>query len=457
MRSVTIRRWTPSLICLVLGLALAVPLAAEAENWPHWRGPNHDSTSGETGLPTTWSERENVLWRHDLPGPAASSPVVWGERIFLTSTQKGEDGLWVMAIDRQGREVWKTRADAGTIEVFEQFAHETNAASSSPAVDGERVYALFATGGLQSFDAATGKALWKADLAERYGAPNMFFGLSTSPLLVGDRLFLHLLHTDAQLVIGLDAASGRELWKHRRSTDATGECLHSYTSVLPFASSGGEAIESLLVHGADYLSAHSPEDGRELWRYGTLNPKDNYNSFFRLVASPVSRDGLVIAPTAKRGPVFGLRPGQAPEGGPQPVALEWQLGAGTPDVPSPILSGGLVYLAGENGRLTALDAKTGERVYAERVHQGPHRGSPVLADGKLFTIAVDGTVSVIQAGREFKVLAKNRIEGAGRLASSPAISRQTIYLRTADALFAIAESEKPAAEGLTLKVDDKAP
>ena len=433
------------LILTLLSPTLAAPAAAE--NWPHWRGPNLDSTSGETGLATTWSAgeegSENVRWRYDLPGPASSSPIVWGERIFVVATEKDGDGLLVLAIDRDGKWLWTTPADQGSVEIFEQFAHETNAATPSPVTDGERLWALFGTANLLALDAASGEVAWQADLAKRYRRPNMYFGLSTSPLLRGDRLYLQLLHTDAQLVVALDKATGEEVWVRRRETDARDECLHSYTSVMPFAPGAG-AEEQLLVHGADYISAHSFADGAEVWRYGTLNPRSSYNSMFRLVATPVAAGGLVVVPTAKRGPVFGLRPGKATghitEGAPQ---VAWKLDKGTPDVPSPSISDGLVYLSGENGKLTVLDAASGETVYAERVHQSQHRGSPVLADGKLYLSATDGTVSVLRPGRKFEVLAKNKID-AGRLAASPAISGGTIYLRTYEALFAVAEEPRVA-------------
>ena len=276
----------PPLLALA-ALLLTTTLTA-AENWPHWRGPRFDGTSLETGLPTTWHADDdgmsNVLWRLDLPGWAASSPVVWGERIFLTSTDADSDALVVLAVDRDGTVAWRRRVDAGAIEIFEQFAHETNAAAPSPVTDGEHLYTLFGTGQLSSFD-RNGTERWQVDLAKRYGAPKLYFGLSTSPLLVGERLFLQLLHTDAQLVIALDAATGEELWHQERTTDAKGECLHAYTSVVPFRAAGN-APAALLVHGADYLTAHDFANGRELWRSGTLNPKANYNSFFRLVATP---------------------------------------------------------------------------------------------------------------------------------------------------------------------------
>ncbi len=425
----------------LLALLLLVTPAV-AGNWPHWRGPHLNSISGETGLPMTWSAGEdgekNVRWRYDLPGPAASTPIVWGDRIFVTSTIKDADGLLVMALDRDGKLLWKKNADEGAVKVFEQFAHETNAAAPSPVTDGEHLYVLFGTANLFSFD-MDGQVAWKVDLEERYGRPKTYFGLSASPLLRGDHLYLHLLHTDAQLVLALDKATGKEVWKRERPTDATDECLHSYASVMPFQPAGG-GDELLLVHGADYISAHSFKDGAEAWRFGTLNPKDNYNPMFRLVSSPIAHDGLVVVPTAKRGPVFGVRPGAA-KGSIQDGAqqLAWKLDKGTPDVPSPLIADGLVYLSGENGRLTVVDAESGETVYAERVHQSQHRGSPVLADGKLFLTGTDGTVSVLRPGRKFEVLAKNKID-AGRLSASPAISQGTIYLRSYDALFAISET-----------------
>ncbi len=429
---------------LIAPALLLLASSAVAENWPHWRGPHLDSTSGEPGLPTTWSSGEdgenNIRWRYDLPGPAASTPIVWGERIFVTSTEKDGDDLLVLAIGRDGKLLWTARADQGSVKLSEQFAHETNAAAPSPVTDGEHLWVLFGTANLFSFD-MSGKVAWQVDLAQRYSRPKTYFGLSTSPLLHGERLYLQLLHTDAQLVVALDKATGEEVWKRQRPTDASGECLHAYTSVMPFAPGGGGGDELLLVHGADYISAHSFEDGAETWRYGTLNPKENYNSMFRLVSTPITADGLIVVPTAKRGPVFGLRPGAArgtiKNGDPQ---LAWKLDKGTPDVPSPLIAGGLVYLSGENGKLTVLDAGSGETVYAERVHQSQHRGSPVLADDKLYLTATDGTVSVLRPGRSFGVLAKNRID-AGRLAASPAISEGTIYLRTYEALFAIAAPE----------------
>ena len=424
-------------------LALLLTSAGWAENWPHWRGPQFDGTSDATDLPSTWTysseKQENIRWRVDLPGPGGATPIVWDDRIFITSTDTESDALHVIAFDPQGKQIWAVQPDRGKVEVFEQFAHETNAAAPSPVTDGQHLWVLFGTSRLHRLD-WDGKVTWTVDLAKRYGTPKTYFGLSASPLLLDGTLYLHLLHTDAQLVLALDAATGKEIWKHDRTTDATGECLHSYASVIPYQPPGQEEAQ-LVVHGADYVTGHDLKDGSEVWRFGTLNPKESYNSFFRLVASPVAdENGLLVAPTAKRGPVFGLQPQTATIDGATSQTMEqtWKLDQGTPDVPSPIATGGLIYLSGENGRLTVLDAASGETVYAERVHQGQHRGSPVLADGRLYLTSADGTVSVVKAGRQYELLAKNSVEG-GRLAASPAISDGTLYLRTYDALFAVGE------------------
>ena len=370
----------PVLRALTVLLALALTAtSATAENWPHWRGPNFDGTSAETDLPTQWHAgedgTENIRWHVELPGAAGSSPIVWDDTVYLTSAEADGDGLSVLAIGTDGTMRWQTQVDSGSVTVFEQFAHETNAAASSPVTDGEHVWALFGTGKLYRLS-VDGKIMWTVDLVERYGAPSLYFGYSASPLLLDGRLYIQLLHAEAQLVVALDAATGQEIWKVERPSDSKQESRQSYASVLPYRS--GDATQ-ILIHGSDYLTGHDAGTGEELWRFGTLNPEDSYNPMYRFVTSPVVHDDLVVVPTAKRGPVFGLRPGDARGNlATDAPSIAWTLERGTPDVPSPVVLGGIVYLSGENGRLTALDLETGEEIYAERAHQSQHRGSPVV-------------------------------------------------------------------------------
>ena len=420
-------------------LLAAVPTAAE--NWPHWRGPRFDGTSEETGLPAEWSREKNVRWRLELPGESAATPIVWGDRVFLTSTVEGSDQLLVMAVDLAGKVVWKKAVSQGSYNFtggLAQFKTETSPASPSPVTDGKHLWALFGTGALLGLDLA-GNPVWRVDLERRYGKFSLYFGLSSSPFLAGDRLFVQVLNSNSQLVVALDKATGKEIWKHERTTDARAECLHSYASPQTY---GAGAAELLLIHGADYVSAHRTSDGTEVWRHGGLNPRQDYNPSLRLVATPVFVDGLLVVPSAKRGPVFGLRPaGAKGDITGSERHRRWQLARGTPDVPSPLVHDGLVYLNDERGRLTCLDAGSGEKLYAERVHGAPHRGSPVYADGKVFLMASDGTVSVVKAGRTYELLARNSVDE--RSAASLAVAGSTLYLRTYEALYAIAAPEPP--------------
>ncbi|MEM9592732.1 MAG: PQQ-binding-like beta-propeller repeat protein [Acidobacteriota bacterium] len=434
-------RFGPWISLIVLtGLLATAPLAAE--NWPQWRGPNHDGVSPEQNLPERWSKTENVQWRLPMPGPAGSTPVVWDGRTFVTSTVDGGDGLAVLAVDRDGTVAWRQDAGSGSQKVPEQFALETTLASPSPVTDGEHLWTFFGSTRLSCFKVADGKQVWQRDLADSFGAPVTYFGLSSSPLLHDGRLYIQMLHGEGQKIIALDAETGRDLWAHDRATDARAECLHAYTSPTLV---GAGADTRLLIHGADYTTAHALGDGKEIWRHGGLNPEDGYNPSFRLVATPVEVDGLLVVPSAKRGPVYGLKVAGARGTltGSRPHTT-WKLDRGTPDVPSPVIHDGLVYLSDENGRLTVIDAASGETVYAERVHQSTHRGSPVLADGKLYLSGTDGTVSVVRAGRSFEVVAKNALDE--RLAASPAVSGGALYLRTYDALYAIRGAEPPKAE-----------
>ncbi len=414
------RRLFPLPAILLAALLSIPPLFAETAHWPQWRGPAKDGISSATGIPSEWSRTKNVRWRLPLPGPAASTPVVWGERLYLTSAV-GEDDLALLAVSKAGEIVWQKKIDSGN---YDARSGESNAASPSPVTDGEHLWITLGTGTLAAFD-LDGNEKWRVDLEERYKDFNYYFGMSSTPLLDGDSLYLLLMHTDQQMVIALDKATGEERWTHERATDAEQESRHSYASPVLY-DHGGKRF--LVIHGADYVTAHDLASGAEIWRRGGLNPKDNYNSFFRFVASPAVAPGLIVVPSAKNGPVLGL----APDG-----QVRWRLDRGTPDVPTPLIHDGLVYLSRENGMLTVVDAETGETAYSERVQQGPHRGSPLLVDGKLLLVAMDGTVSVIQPGREFVVLAKNDLEE--HLAASPVAVGDTLYLRSHAALYAIGE------------------
>jgi outer membrane protein assembly factor BamB len=198
--------------------------------------------------------------------------------------------------------------------------------------------------------------------------------------------------------------------------------------------------EYLITHGGDYAIAHRLEDGKEIWRVGGLNPKDRYDEFFRFVASPVATPDLIVVPSAKRGPVVGVKPDASGLVMPGNKGEQWRLPRGTPDVPSPLVHEGLVYLCSERGMLLCLDAKTGKQHYTKELHRSIYRASPIYADGKVYLTARDGTVSVVMVGPKFELLAENRLPD--QIAASPVIADGRIYLRGFDALYALGPISK---------------
>ncbi len=408
-------------------LALARIDSAHAENWPQWRGARLDGISGETNLPTTWSKTDNVAWRLALPGPAGSSPVVWGDKIFLTSAE-ADNSLVLMAVRTDGKPLWK-HVMANQNETVR--GDEGNSASPSPATDGKHVWAMMSTGDLACFT-VDGEQVWACNLQDRFGKFDIAFGMTSTPVLDGNRLYLQLLHSGGALVLCLDAATGNEVWRNIRQSDAKAECEHSYASPVIYRD---DSRELLLTHGCDYIVAHRLSDGEEVWRCGGLNPKGKYNPTLRFVASPLAVPGLVVVPSAKNGPVLGLDPASKGDITGSKDGHLWVREHNTPDVPSPLVVDGLLYLCREDGTLICMDAKTGQEFYTRRTHSDRHRASPVYGDGKIYLTARDGTITVVKPGKEFEVLATNVMEES--TSSSPAISGGRIYLRTFDALYAI--------------------
>lgn len=421
----------PSLRYVLLACVMVFSFASQAisENWPSWRGPREDGTSLETNLPTTWSPTENVAWKTPLPGPGGSTPVVWDDHIFLTSVD--DDGnLLMMCFDTDGNQLWQDTMADGNQDVR---GDEGNSASPSPCTDGKHVWAMMGTGHLACYD-LDGNVVWKLFLPDRFGEFEIQFGMTSTPLLHGDKLYLQLIHSGGARIVALDKLTGETVWDHTRESDAYAECEHSYASPVLYQD---DERTYLLSHGADYVVAHSLEDGSEIWRCGGLNPRGNYNPTLRFVASPVAVEGLIVVPSAKNGPVLGLDPASKGDVSENASAHRWTRNDNTPDVPSPLVHDGLVYLCRENGDLICLDAQTGEEQYYERTHRQRHRASPTYADGKVYLISRDGVITVLKAGREFEIVAQNKMGES--ISASPVISDGRIYLRTFENLYCIEE------------------
>jgi outer membrane protein assembly factor BamB len=406
--------------------------AARAENWPSWRGPDNNGISPETRLPAEWSEKKNLAWKLPMPGKAGSTPVIWGDRIFLTSADNND--LALLCVGTDGKLLWKRKIARAVRLAIKR--DEANEASASPSTDGKHVYAFVGSNDVACFDFA-GNEVWKFNLQDRYGKFRIQHGLHSTPLLHENRLYLSLLHSGGHWVIALDKATGKEVWKVARQTDARSESKEAYTSPCLWQN-GKEAC--LVVLGCDYTTGHRLSDGAEIWRLGDLNPRDRYDSAFRIISSPVATPELLVVPTARGATVVALKPGAAGSITAGSRFEQWRKPKGAPDVPSPLIYGGQVYLCRENGVLLCLDTKTGQELYNERIHSSRYRASPVGADGKVYLTARDGTFHVVKAGPRYELLATNTLPD--EFTASPAIANGRIYLRGFRALYAIQESAR---------------
>ncbi len=404
-------------------LALIAPGVGAAGNWPHWRGPDHNGVSAETGLPLHWGPELNVIWKLPLPGLSGSTPIVWGERVFLNVAAESELELW--AVEKaSGRVLWKRRLGSGNIS-----KRKGNMSSPSPVTDGQGVWVMTGTGVLAGFD-LEGRELWRRDLQAEYGAFGVLHGYSSSPLLHGENLYVQVLHgfhtDDPSYVLALDKTSGEIRWRVERPTDAPREAPDAYTT--PALLRRGGAVE-IVISGADYVTGHDPASGREVWRVAGLNPEKH--PMYRVVASPVVVGDVIFAPS-RVDPLLALK-----AGGTGVPARRWSFDRG-PDVPTPASDGRRLWILRDNGVLWLFDAESGEPIWGpERAATGTYSASPVVADGRVYVTSEEGMTTVISAGAEFEILARNDLDEY--TLSSLAISDRRIFLRTAGHLYCIGE------------------
>jgi outer membrane protein assembly factor BamB len=401
-----------------------LPLVGYAENWPQWRGPSLNGVSGEQNLPVRWSTTGNVAWKLAMPSKTGSTPIVWGDRIFLNAAEGGNLYLW--CVDKaKGELLWKKPIASGNYQINKQ-----NMSSPSPVTDGTAVYAMTGIGVLKGFD-FDGNELWVRHIQQDYGKFGLKWGYAASPLLYGDGLYVEVLHgtntRDPSYLLRIDTRSGKTVWRVERRTEATGESPDAYNTptLLKY---GGQA--QIVITGGDCVTGHDPATGKELWRVKGLNP-DNHADH-RIIASTVVLGDLFFVPTRVR-PVVAFRAGGS--GGITEPHRLWSFNNG-PDVPTPVTDGKYFYMVNDGGIMWCLDALTGREIWgSRRLKPAAYSSSPVLADGKIYVSNEDGLTTVIKAGPTFEVLAENDL--AGYTLSSPAISGGLIFLRTAQFLYAI--------------------
>ena len=418
-----------SVLILVAMLALSGGASA---NWPAWRGPGGNGVSAEKNLPIKWGPSENIAWKLALPQWSGATPVIWGDTIFLNVAEADLDSLSLWAVSRTNGDVlWKKPLSKGNNQQRKQ-----NMSSPSPVTDGTTVWVMTGTGFLKAFD-FTGTELWMRDIQKDYGRFGLNWGYANSPLLHDGDLFVPVLHgmktDDPSYLLRIDGKTGKTEWRVERPTKAIRESPDAY--ITPALARVGKGFE-IILNGGDVVTGHDPATGKELWRADGLNP-DN-NPAYRIVASPVTHNDIVVAPTRER-PMLILKAGGRGDVTTSHKLWEFQNG---PDVPTPVTDGTYLYVVNDRGIAYCLELASGKTIYGpERLTPGTYSASPVLADGKIYITNEDGIVSVYRAGPKFEILSENKMDDY--TLSSIAVKDGQLFLRTRNWLWVI--GKKPIA------------
>ncbi len=413
---------------------------AQEPYWPQWRGPEFNGTSPATGLPEVWSVTQNVVWKVPLPGASGATPAVWGNHVFVSSLDNETKDLLAYGINRTTGEVlWKKVLGIG----FGDEGRGRNMASPSPVTDGERVIFLFGSTDLVALDFA-GNILWSRNLKQEFGGFHVLFGYHSSPLLYKGKLYVLVLQRDHPLdgsaneggptdsfLLAVDPATGKDLFKHVRPTDAVEESHESYATPIPFTYNGRDEI---LLFGGDCISGHDPETGTEYWRWGSWNP--GKIGHWRVVPSPVTSTDMVYVCAPKGNPIYAIKAGG--QGQLSDDAVVWHLDKNTSDVCVPLVYKDRIYvLDGDKKALTCLDSKTGEVKWVERLRgKGVFRGSPTGADGRVYLINEEGEVIILAASDELKLISRFSM-GEPPCRSSIAVAGQHLFIRTGQSLYCV--------------------
>jgi outer membrane protein assembly factor BamB len=430
-----------------------LPVAAPAAgSWPSFRGPGATGVADGQDLPDKWdlATGDGILWRRPIPGLAHSSPVVWGDRVFVTSaiSSRGNatfkpglygDGdasedrsrqTWIVyAIDkRTGKIAWERAA--AEEEPRNKRHIKSTYASASPATDGRIVVAWFGSQGVFAFD-VNGNPLWKVDLGRvdigAYDIPSYEWGPASSPIIWKDFVFIQCDTQADSFLLALDALTGKTIWKTDR------EELPSWGTPTVITTAAGE---ELIANASNYIRAYDPRSGKELWRLG--------GSSKITAPTPFLANNLVIVASgrAPERPLFAVRPGARgdltlPKDQAASAGVAWSKQGRGSYMPTPLVYDGILYVLANNGVFDAYEVETGKEIYRQRLEPvgSGFSASPVAADGRIYLTSEDGDIIVIAAGREFKKLGSYSM---GELVmATPALSDRAIYVRGVSTLFAI--------------------
>ena len=399
------------------GLATLVCLtgvAAGAQDWPEFRGPQGQGHSDQRGLPAEWSESHNIQWKTTVPGLGWSSPVIADGRVWVTTAADDDDGgsLRLVAFDASSGQ------ETLNVEVFHTSDvrspnPKNSLASPSPIVDGDRVYVHFGAYGTAAVS-TDGEVVWSRQFT--YETQHGYGG---SPVLYGDLLILSCDGFDTAFVVALDTTTGETRWKVERERPVS----QAYSTPLVIRVGDQDQLVSV---GAFRTTAHDPETGAELWRV-------RYKDGFSNVPRPIYGHGLVYITTGFQTPsMLAVRADGS--GDVTTTHVAWRLRRGAPLTPSPLLVGDELYVVNDHGIVTCVDAITGDTHWQERIG-GNYSASPVFADGRIYFQSEDGKTTVLAPGTEFSPLATNQLDGP--TLASMAVAGGSLFLRTSTHLYRI--------------------
>ncbi len=427
--------------CLLFTSLWILSTPVQGENWPQWRGPDFNGSTSEKNLSTNWSNTENVVWKAPLPGMSGATPAIWNDHVFVSSpdAQKNLNLICLNRID--GKVRWQKQVAVG-----DKVIGRNNMASPSPVTDGKSVFILFGTGDLAAYD-FSGKEMWTRNIGKDFGKFSIMWLYGSSPLLYKGKLYLQVLqrepipsdyahaiddkpHRESYLLC-IDPKTGKDLWRHIRKTDAKMESNEAYSTPTPFEGKNGTEI---LIVGGNCVTGHKADTGEEIWRCDGLNAKNG--DWMRIVPSAVTGAGMIFACAPKKEPVFAIKSGG--KGNITSSHIAWKFEEYPSDCVTPLFyQDKLFVLDGDKQMMTCLDPKTGEKKWQGNLGvREIFRGSPTGADGKIYCYGERGTVVILDAGKEFKILSTIPM-GEEPSRSSLAISQGQIFIRTAQHLYCI--------------------
>jgi len=393
---------------------------ANFKYWNQFRGPNGDGLVMGTGLPIEFSETRNLGWKTPIHGEGYSSPVIWGNQIWLTTASFDERKLFAVCVDLKSGQILHD------IEVFVvkeselQSKQPNSHASPTPIIEEDRVYVHFGTYGTACLNTETGQKMWqRQDL-------NCFHEVrpGSSPILDGDLLFLIYDGVDKQFIVALDKYTGETRWlKYDRSwqTSQTGMTAKSFSTPTVIEHLG---TKQLIAPSADYTIAYEPKTGDELWRI--RHPKVGMN----VASRPIYKNGLVLLTTGTSKHLLAVDP--SGKGNITDTGIVWESRKGVPDISSPLIVNDLIYFTNEGGVVSCLDLSSGKNRWKGRI-KGNHWASPIYQAGRIYFFSKEGRISVISSGGKFKKLATNKFETS--FVASPAVSEDKLIVRSTTDLY----------------------